>query len=174
MGRIVKQLSETTTKYYWYPGEKQEWIRAVVAVSSGAGAAALLMMLTRNSLAAVVVGCSVTLAVSGFNFGRRDAKALAGWPKLSDKAARRAAVAHSGRAAWRASAHGVGGAVAAIVVLNLTHSGWVADWLLPVVPAVVGALAHQTGMVWEQLASTVATTGPAAAPATPAAKPTAD
>ncbi|GAA1377911.1 MULTISPECIES: hypothetical protein [Catellatospora] len=168
MGRIVKQLSDTTTKYYWYPGEKQEWIRAVVAVGTGGASAALLMMLTRNTLAAVVTGCAVTLAVSGFNFGRRDAKALSGFPNLSDKAARRAAISHSGRAAWRASAHGVGGAVAAIVVLNLAHHGWVADWLLPVVPAVVGALAHQTGMIWEQLASTVTSPGPAA---TPAAKP---
>ena len=92
MGRIVKQLSDTTTKYYWYPGEKQEWIRAVVAVGTGGASAALLMLLTRNTLAAVVVGCSVTLAVSGFNFGRRDAKALSGFPNLSDKAARRAAV----------------------------------------------------------------------------------
>ncbi|MEV4413956.1 hypothetical protein [Catellatospora sp. NPDC049609] len=174
MGRIVKQLSDTTTKYYWYPGEKQEWIRAVVAVGSGGAAAALLMLLTRNTLAAVVIGCSVTLAVSGFNFGRRDAKALAGFPNLSDKAARRAAVAHSGRAAWRASAHGVGGAVAAIVVLNLAHRGWVADWLLPVVPAVVGALAHQTGMIWAQLASTVATTGPAAPAPAATPKPTTD
>ncbi|GHJ49774.1 hypothetical protein Cs7R123_71160 [Catellatospora sp. TT07R-123] len=164
MGRIVKQLSETTTKYYWYPGEKQEWIRAVIAVGSGGAAGALMMLLTRDSLVAVTVGCSVCLAVAGFNFGRRDAKALGGFPDLNDKAARRAAVAHTGRAVWRASVHGLGGAVAAIVVLNLPHTGWLADWLLPVVPAVVGALAHQTGMIWSQLASTVETTGPAAAP----------
>lgn len=166
MGRIEKQLSDSTTRYYWYPGEKQEWIRALAALAVGGAAAAILMMVTQNSLTAVVVGCAGTLAVAGFNFGRRDARALAGFPDLNEKAARRAAIAHTGRAAWRGVVNGLGAAVAAMLVLNLPHAGWLADWVLPVLPAMVGALAHQGGMIWEQLGNTtVATAGPAKAPA---------
>ena len=45
MGRIVKKLSDDTSKYYWYPGEKVEWIRAVVALAVGGGIATLLIFL---------------------------------------------------------------------------------------------------------------------------------
>jgi hypothetical protein len=156
MGRIVKQLSDSTSKYYWYPGEKKEWIRAVVALAVGGGSAALVMLITRNSLAAVVVGCCVTLAVAGFNFGRRDAKALSGFPAMNDKQARRTAVVYSGRAAWRGLVQGLGAAMAAVVVLNMDHSGWLADWVMPLLPGAVGALGHQAGMVWDRLGTTVA------------------
>lgn len=171
MGRIVKQLSDSTSKYYWYPGDKQEWIRAFVALAVGGGVAAFLMLMTRNSLTSVVGGSSATLAVAGFNFGRRDARALAGLPKLNDKAARRAAVVYSGRAAWRGIAQGLGAAFVAVLVLNMDHSGWFADWLMPLVPAVVGALAHQFGMIWDRLATTVAAPKPAAAQAVPKSVP---
>ncbi|MEV6968827.1 hypothetical protein AB0M47_27280 [Hamadaea sp. NPDC051192] len=165
MGRIEKKLSDSTTKYYWYPGEKQEWIRAAVAVGVGAAVAALLMLMTHNSVAAVVVGTSATLAMAGFNFGRRDSKALAGFLGMADKAARRAAIGHTGRAAWRGLVMGVGSAAAAVLVINLSPEGWLYDWLLPVVPAVVCAVARQIGLVWEKLGTTVATKGPAAEPA---------
>jgi hypothetical protein len=164
MGRIEKQLSDNTTKYYWYPGEKQEWIRALVALAVGAGFGAVLMMLTRSSLVAVTIGCAATLAVAGFNFGRRDAKVLSGFPGLNDKAARRAAISHTGRAAWRGMVQGLGSVAAAMLVLNLSYSGWWADWVLPAVPAIVGALAHQGGMIWQQLPTKVSTPGPAAPP----------
>src|ERR1044072_1267406 len=101
MGRIGKKVDDTTSKDYLYPGEKEEGIRTVVALAMGGGTAALVMLVTHNGLAAIVVGCSATLLVAGFNFGRRDAKALAGFPDLNDKAARRAAVLYSGRAFWR-------------------------------------------------------------------------
>ncbi len=156
MGRIVKKLSDNTSKYYWYPGEKVEWVRAVVALAIGAGLGVLLMPLTHNTLLAVTVGCSVTLAVAGFNFGRRDAKALAKFPNMSDRAARKAAIGYSGRAAWRGVVKGLGYALAAVLVLNVSHSGWVADWVMPLVPGAVGALAHQAGMVWDRLGTTVA------------------
>jgi len=162
MGRIEKKLSDSTTKYYWYPGEKQEWIRAAVAVGAGVAVAALLMLMTRNSVTAVVVGTSVTLAMAGFNFGRRDSKALAGFPGMADKAARRAAIGHTGRAAWRGLVMGVGSAAAAVLIINLSPQGWLYDWLLPVVPAVVCAIARQLGLVWEKLGTTVSTPGPAA------------
>lgn len=165
MGRIVKQLSDNTTKYYWYPGEKQEWIRAVVALGAGLLAGTLIMMFFKNSMTAVVTGTSLTLAIAGFNFGRRDARALAGFPGMVDKAARRAAAAYTGKAAWRGLVMGLGGALAAMLVINLSPVGWIYDWLLPVVPAVASALARQLGMVWQQLGSEAATKGPAAAPA---------
>lgn len=165
MGRIEKKLSDSTTKYYWYPGEKQEWIRAAVAVGVGGAVGALLMLMTRNSVMAVVLGTSVTLAMAGFNFGRRDSKALAGFPGMADKAARRAAIGHTGRAAWRGLIMGVGSAAAAVLVINLSPRGWFYDWVLPVVPAVVFAIARQLGLVWEKLGTSVSTPGPAASPA---------
>ncbi|BCJ67000.1 hypothetical protein [Polymorphospora rubra] len=165
MGRIVKQVSEGTTKYYWYPGDKREWIRAGVALGLGVLAFGLLLLLTRDLLAATVVGTSVAGGVAGVNFGRRDARALAGFPDLGDRAARRAAVGHTGRAVWRALAHGFGGAAAAVLILNLPHRGIVADWILPIVPTVVGALAHQGGMLYERLGTSATTPGPAGQPA---------
>ncbi|GAA4702091.1 hypothetical protein GCM10023263_44930 [Phytohabitans rumicis] len=165
MGRIVKQVSEGTTKYYWYPGDKKEWIRAGVALGIGLAVFGLLMLFTRNVLVATVVGASATAVAAGLNFGRRDARALAGFPDLGDKAARRAAVGHTGKAVWRALAHGFGGAAAAVLILNLPHRGVVADWILPVVPAVVGALAHQAGMLYERLSASTSTPGPASTPA---------
>lgn len=150
MGQIVKQISETTTRYYWYPGDKKEWIRAAVAVAVGAVAFGMVVVLTHSTLVAVVCGTSVTAAVAGVNFGRRDARALAGFPDLSEKAARRAAIAHTGRAAWRAVVHGVAGASAAVLIVNLPAGGVLADWLLPLVPATVGGLAHQAGMLYER------------------------
>ena len=161
MGQIVKQVSETTTKYYWYPGERKEWLRALLAVAAGGVVFGLLWLVTRDMLVATVVGTLVAAAVAGVNFGRRDARALDGFPKLGDKAARRAAVGHTGKAAWRAMAHGFGGAAAAVLILNLPDHGLLADWVLPVVPTVVGALAHQAGMLHERLGVSVSTVGPA-------------
>jgi len=161
MGRIEKKLSDSSTKYYWYPGEKQEWIRAAVAFGAGAAIGALLMLMTHNSVTAVVIGASVTLAMAGFNFGRRDSRALGGFPGMADKAARRAAIGHTGRAAWRGLVMGVGSAAAAVLVINLSPRGWLYDWVLPVVPAVVCAIARQLGLVWEKLGTSVSTPGPA-------------
>jgi hypothetical protein len=170
MGRIVKQVSDGMTKYYWYPGDKKEWIRAGVAAGAGAVAFGGLWLLTRDVLVATVVGTSLTAAVAGVNFGRRDARALAGFPDLSDKAARRAAMGHTGRAAWRAMVKGFIGAAAAILIINLPPGGLVADWILPLVPAIVGALAQQGGMLYERLSDLSATSGPSL-PALPAAEP---
>jgi hypothetical protein len=152
MGRVVKQVSEGTTKYYWYPGDKKDWVRAGVAFAVGAGAFVVVGASTQNSLIATVSGTSATAAVAGVNFGRRHARALAGFPELADKAARRAAVAHTGRALWRAFAEGVGGAAAAVLIVNMPARGFAANWALPLVPPFVGAMAHQGGMLWERLA----------------------
>jgi hypothetical protein len=57
--------------------------------------------------------------------------------------------------------------------VNLKQQGIVVDWLLPLVPAVVGALAHQGGMMVERIGRTESTLGPAAAKPVVAPKPTA-
>lgn len=165
MGQIVKQVSEYTTKYIWYPGDKREWQRAAVAVAVGFGVFAVLLLLTRDLMVAVVGGTTTTAAVSGANVGRRDARALAGFPDLGDRAARRAAMGHTGKAAWRAVVQACYGAGAAVLIMNLPDSGMAADWLLPIVPAVVGGLARQAGMLYERLGVSVSTPGPAKAAA---------
>ncbi|OLB76211.1 MAG: hypothetical protein AUI14_19360, partial [Actinobacteria bacterium 13_2_20CM_2_71_6] len=114
MGQIVKQVSENTTRYYWYPGDKREWVRAGVAVGSGLAVCGLLLWFTREVLASVTLGVSITAALAGLNFGRRDFRAAHGFPELTGKAARRAAVVHGGRAAWRGLVEGCGGAAAAV------------------------------------------------------------
>lgn len=157
MGLIVKQVGESTTKYYWYPGDTQEYRRALIALGSGAGAFALVYLATRNVLAATTVGTSATALLAGLNLGRRDAHALAGFPDFDGRAARRAAVAHSGRAVWRAVVEGVGMAAAAVLIANLPATGFVADWLLPVVPAAIGACAHQAGMLMRKMEKQVST-----------------
>ena len=157
MGRIEKQVAEGMIKYYWYPGDKREWKRAAIALGIGLAAFLMLFMLTRDLLPAVVGATSVTAAVSGLNFGRRDARAITSFPNPTGRATRIAAIGHTGRAAWRGLVHGLGGAAAAVLILNLPHRGLVADWILPVVPAVVGALAHQAGMLLEQLPSAAST-----------------
>ncbi len=164
MGRIEKKLSDSSTTYYWYPGQKREWVRAVIALGAGGIVGMGLMLLTRSSMAAVLLGSSVTLAIAGFSIGRRDREALAGFSGLTGKAARRASIGHTGKAAWRGLVMGVGSVVAAILVINLSPTGWLYDWVLPVVPAVVFAVARQIGLVREQLGASVSTAGPAATP----------
>jgi hypothetical protein len=159
VGRIEKRLSESSTRYYWYPGEKRQWLRAVIAVGAGGVAGAVLVLLTHNSLAAVVVATSVTLALAGFGFGRRDCEAL---NDFSD--ARRASLNLTGKAVWRGLVAGAGSALAAVAIVNLGPSGWLADWILPAVPAVACAVARQIGLVWGRLGTSVSTAGPAAAP----------
>ena len=152
MGQIVKQLSEHTTRYYWYPGDKREWVRAGVAAGTGLLAIAVLLWVTADVLISVTLGVSVTAAMAGVNFGRRDYRAANGFPDLSGRAARRAAMVHASRAAWRGLVEGCGGAAAAVLIANLPPRGLVADWILPIVPATAGALAHQAGMLYERLA----------------------
>jgi hypothetical protein len=161
MGHIVRQVSEHTTRYIWYPGDKAEWRRAALATGSGVLVFGLALLLTREMLVAVLLGTSVTAGVGGANYGRRDARALAGFANLTDRAARRAAVSHTGRAAWRAVAQGCFGAGAAVLILNLPPTGALADWFLPLVPAVVGALARQGGMLWDRLGVSASIAGPA-------------
>ncbi len=154
MGRIVKQVGDGTTRHYWYPGEKGDWIRAGIALAGGLVAFGGLMWVSRSALLSATAGASITAAIAGLNFGRRDYRAAHDFPDLSGRALRRAAVAHGRRAAWRALVEGCGGAAAAVLIGNLPPGGLLANWVLPIVPATVGALAHQAGMVYERLAVT--------------------
>ena len=177
MGQIVKQVSNHSTRYYWYPGEKKEWLRGLIAIAAGAAAYLLLHLVTHGTLLAAVVGTSVTAAMAGLNFGRRDSRELGRFAELAKteelaktKPVRRQTAVHTGRAVWRGVAEGTGGAAAAVLIVNLRQRGILADWLLPLVPAIVGALAHQIGGMYEHLGTSRSTEGPAkrAAAAIPA------
>ncbi|HIW63454.1 MAG TPA: hypothetical protein H9881_13425 [Candidatus Stackebrandtia excrementipullorum] len=149
MGRITRDLGAGVTKYYWYPGQKSDWVKTGIAVGSGVAAFVMVLLVTDNSLVAATVGSALTTGLGGAFLGRRDVTAL---QEFHDMAAeRRAAVIDSGRAAWRGTVQGFVCAAAAVFVFNMPQTGFVADWLLPIVPAVVGALAHTGGMVYERM-----------------------
>jgi hypothetical protein len=152
MGQIVKQIGEGTTRYFWYPGDKKEWYRAVLAAGLGALTFGLIVWWTGSMVASVTTGTALTAGVLGANFGRRDFRAAHGFAEPFARSAARAAIVHGSRAAWRGAVQGCGGAGAAVLIVNLPGHGFLADWVLPVVPAVVGALGHQAGMVYERLA----------------------
>jgi hypothetical protein len=59
-----------------------------------------------------------------------------------------------------------------MLVLNMPHSGFLADWVLPFVPSIIGALAHSGGMLWERLAREVGTADMDAAAEADAEAPT--
>jgi hypothetical protein len=198
MGQIAKPAAGGATRYYWYPGDRVEWIRAGLAVLTGLLAFGVTGLLGRSMLAAVTVGGSVTAVFAGINLGRRDLRAMHDFPvralaprssahqrpttpvptrslrvsATADQATsepgttrapegdadpgapalpRRAVLGPAGRAGWRALVQGGGGAVLALIIANLSDTGVVADWVLPVVPVLLGALAHQVGMVYERL-----------------------
>ncbi|MCH7230481.1 hypothetical protein L0U85_06370 [Glycomyces sp. L485] len=162
MGKIVRQISEDVTKYYWYPGEKTDWIRAALTLIGGGLLFALVYAVTKNSLIAAVVAGTAVQAVVGAYLGRRDA---AGLSEFHDPTAeRRAAVADGTRAAWRGTLQGLLCAGSAMLVLNMPHEGFLADWILPFVPSIVGALAHSGGMLWERMAQEVDPDAPVTAP----------
>jgi len=154
MGRIVKKVSENHNRYYWYPGDKREWIRAGVAVGAGAAVFAFVLLVVRHAVPAVTAGATVTAALAGFNYGRRDLRAAQAGIAGSGRAARRGLIDQIGKALWRGGVQGLGAAFAAVLIANLPATGLVADWLLPLVPALVGALAHQGGMAYERMAQT--------------------
>jgi hypothetical protein len=152
MGQIVKKYSENHSRYYWYPGEKREWIRAGIALGAGAVVFGLALLVTRHAVPAVTAGAAVTAVLAGFNFGRRDLRAAQAGVEGSGRGARRALVGMVARAGWRGAVQGLGAAFAAVLIANLPATGLLADWILPAVPAAAGALAHQAGMAYERVA----------------------
>ena len=149
MGRFERPASGGITKYYWYPGERSDWIRAAIAAGCGLVTIALVAATTGSHLWAAVLGASVMAGVAGVTFGRKDVRALqtfAGFAALD-----------TGRAVWRALVKGFGAAAAAVLVVHAANgTGFVASWLLPVVPAIVGAIAHQAGMMYERASQATA------------------
>ncbi len=174
MGRFAKPASGGITKYYWYPGERSDWIRAGIAAGCGILTIALVAATTGSHLWAAVLGASVTAGVAGVTFGRKDAKALHTFAGF--------AAVDTGRAVWRALVKGFGAAAAAVLVVHAANGvGFVASWLLPVVPGIVGAIAHQAGMMYERaaqaaadaeaMAETIVEPEPVAAVSVPAEQP---
>jgi hypothetical protein len=160
MGHIVRAIDAETTRYHWYPGERVEWLRAIRAVLTGLLTFAAVGLLTRSMLYGLATGASVTAVLTGFAFGRRDLRGIRAFPQRG-RARRAVVVGHSARAAWRGAVQGMGGAAGALCVANLGAHGLLADWLLPVLPVLLGALAHQAGMVYERRAAASARVGTA-------------
>src|SRR2546423_7509763 len=106
MGQIVKQVAEGTTRYYWYRGDKRDWVRAGLAVGVGLATFGLLLWISRDILISVTLGISITAAIGGGDFGPRGFPGAPGFPGLSGKAPPPAAVVHRSRAAWRGRAAG--------------------------------------------------------------------
>ncbi len=152
MGQIVKKVSENHNRYYWYPGDKREWIRAGIAVGSGAVVFAFVLLVVGHAVPAVTGGAAVTAALAGFKYGRLVLRAAQAGVVGSGRAARRGLLDQIGKALWRGGVQGLGAAFAAVLIANLPATGLLANWLLPLVPALVGALAHQGGMASERMA----------------------
>ena len=146
MGRYVKERGEGAQTYYWYPGQKTDWVQAAIAVGSGAIAAAAVRVVTGSNMWAAAVGFTVTAALAGTYLGRRDARALA-----VTNMTRLSSFLVLGMAFLRALAKGSGAALAAIVIARAATPGFWTEWALPLVPAVVGAVAHHLGMFYENL-----------------------
>lgn len=144
MGRLARPASGGITKYYWYPGERSDWLRAAIAAGTGLVAIIVVSATTGSGLAAAVTGASVTALVAGFTYGRKDASALETFSRF--------AAGDTARAAWRALVKGCGAALAAVLVVHSAQgAGFAAGWLLPLVPVIAGSLAHQGGMLFERV-----------------------
>src|SRR5215475_10800874 len=108
MGQVVKQVGSDTTRYYWYPGDKKDWLRAAVSLVLGGATYLTLNLLSGSVLMPAVAGFAVTTALTGLNFGRRESRetrelyeAVAAADGYSTRALRRKAAIHSGHALWR-------------------------------------------------------------------------
>jgi hypothetical protein len=148
MGQMIRQIGPNTTRYYWYPGDRKQWLRALLALASGGAVLGLAYFFTRSWLTAATLGLSTAAGVFGYNLGRRDLEAT---DALDADTPRREAASAAGRAAWRGFAEGAAAAFAALIIVQLPASGFFADWVLPLVPAVVGGLARQAALLTTRL-----------------------
>jgi hypothetical protein len=144
MGRMARPASGGLTKYYWYPGERSDWVQAFAAAGSGLLAGVLVRVVSGSGLWGTVLGATVTAVMAGHTLGRRDANAMRGLSRIG--------AADGVRAAWRALVKGAGPVLAALLVYRAGGHGFVGGWLLPAVPGAAGALAHQAAMLLEQTA----------------------
>lgn len=146
MGRYVKERGEGAHVHYWYPGEKADWVQAGIAIGSGLATGIALRVITDSTMWGAAVGFSVTAALAGTYLGRRDARALA-----VTNVNRLSGFVLLAMAFLRALAKGSGAALAAIVISRSATPGFWTEWILPLVPAVIGAIAHHLGMFYENL-----------------------
>jgi len=146
MGRYVKKRGDEESTHYWYPGQKDDWVQAGIAVGSGLIAGVAIRVATGSTMWGAAVGFSVTATLAGTYLGRRDARALA-----VTNMGRLSGVILLAMAFLRALAKGSGAALAAIVIARAATPGIWTEWVLPLVPAVLGAVAHHVGMVYENL-----------------------
>ncbi|MCW2504441.1 MAG: hypothetical protein JWO79_2725 [Actinomycetia bacterium] len=144
MGRMARPASGGLTKYYWYPGERGDWVQAIAAVGSGLVTGVLVRAVSGSGLWGAVLGATVTAVLAGHTLGKRDAKALRGLTRIG--------AAEGGRAAWRGFVKGAGPVLAALLVYRSGGHGFVDGWVLPLVPGAAGALTHQAAMFLEQTA----------------------
>ncbi|MGH3545571.1 MAG: hypothetical protein ACRDPW_06570 [Mycobacteriales bacterium] len=139
MGRIERAGSNGFTRYIWYPGNVEDWKRVAIAVGTGALVFLALEILSHSMLWPTVIGSTITACMTGYALGNKDAS---GFDSISNLKSTEA-----GRALWRALAKGFGAAAAAVLVVHAAPgSGW-AGWVLPLLPAIAGALAHQFGIM---------------------------
>src|SRR2546421_12435464 len=99
MGQIVKQVAEGTTRYYWYPGDKRDWVRAGLAVGVGLATFGLLLWISRDILISVTLGISITAAIGGGNLRPRDLRGAQGVPGVCRQAPPPGALGHGQRGA---------------------------------------------------------------------------
>ncbi|GAA0262874.1 hypothetical protein [Cryptosporangium japonicum] len=146
MGRYVKKRGDDAETQYWYPGQKVDWMQGAIAIGSGAIAGVAIRLVSGSTMWGAAVGFSVTAALAGMYLGRRDARALA----VTDTS-RLSGLVLIAMAFLRALAKGSGAALAAIVIARAATPGVWTEWILPLVPAVIGAVAHHLGMFYENL-----------------------
>jgi hypothetical protein len=148
MGQMIRQLTPNTTRYYWYPGDKKAWLRALIAAVSGGAVYGVTLLFTHGTLTAAVLGLAVAAGIFGYNLGRRDLQAT---DTLTPSTPRRDIVSTGGRASWRGFAEGAVAALSALIIAGLGATGFWADWVLPLVPAVVGGISRQAALMTERL-----------------------
>ena len=139
MGRIERAGAKGFTKYVWYPGNVEDWKRAGIAIGTGALLTLAVYMVADSLMWAVVVGCTVTACMTGYALGNKDASSFDGLGNLRSTVA--------GKALWRATAKGFGAAAAAVLVARVSPTDDWTGWVLPIVPGIAGAIAHQFSMI---------------------------
>ncbi len=139
MGRIERAGSNGFTRYIWYPGNLEDWKRVAIAVGTGAVVFLGLHIVAHSMLWATVVGTTVTACMTGYALGNKDAS---GFDSIADLKS-----SETSRALWRALAKGFGAAGAAVLVVHAAPASSWTGWLLPLLPAISGAIAHQCGIM---------------------------
>ncbi len=139
MGHIERAGSNGFTRYIWYPGNIADWKRVGIALGAGVVVFIGLYVLIDSTLWATVAGTTVTACMTGYALGNKDAS---GFDSIADLKS-----SETARGLWRAVAKGFGAAAGAVLVVHAAPvSGWT-GWLLPILPAISGAIAHQCGIM---------------------------